>query len=125
MFILKQPSNTDEAEPSKAAEAGNKDKTGQAPSKSTGESSNTAESGNKGKTGQASPKTTVKSTGEVRTKVSICVPDESDGGTSLGKVEYVRKAKYDTRVIVNRGTENNPYFEIYPGADFGKGVARD
>ena len=63
--------------------------------------------------------------GGVKTKVGVPIPDESNGRTSLGKVVNVRKAGFGSRVIVNRGTEQNPYFEIYPGAEFGKGVARD
>lgn len=63
--------------------------------------------------------------GGVKAKVSICIPDESNGGTSLGMIVAVRKAGYDSRVIVNRGTQKNPFFEIYPGADFGKGVSKE
>ena len=63
--------------------------------------------------------------GGVKTKVAVPIPDESDGNTSLGKVVYVRKAGHGSRVIVNRGTEENPYFDIHPGAAFGKGVAKE
>ena len=63
--------------------------------------------------------------GGVKTKVAVPIPDESDGRTSLGKVVYVRKAGHGSRVIVNRGTEENPYFDIHPGAAFGKGVAKE
>lgn len=69
--------------------------------------------------GQASTK------GGVKTKVGVSIPDESDGLTSLGKVVFVRKAGFGSRVIVNRGTDVNPYFETHPGADFGKGVAKE
>ena len=62
--------------------------------------------------------------GGVKAKVSVCIPDESNGLTSLGMVVAVRKAGYGSRVIVNRGTPKNPFFEIYPGADFGKGIAK-
>ncbi len=75
------------------------------------ESSGTAASRNADKAGQASTK------GGVKTKVGVPIPDESDGRTSLGKVQYVRKAGNGSRVIVNRGTEQNPYFDIYPGAE--------
>lgn len=61
----------------------------------------------------------------VKTKVGVLIRDESDGRTSLGKVQYVRKAGFGTRVIVNRGTEEHLYFEIYPGAEFGKGIAKE
>ena len=71
------------------------------------------------KGGQASTKRGVK------TKIGVPIPDESDGRTSLAKVQYVRKAGHGSRVIVNRGTEENPYFDIYPGAEFGKGVAKE
>ena len=83
------------------------------------ESSGTAEPKAADQAGQASTK------GGVKTKVSVGIPDESDGLTSLGKVVIVRKAGFGSRVIVNRGTDVNPYFEIHPGADFGKGVAKE
>ncbi len=70
------------------------------------------------KGGQASTK------GGVKTKVSVPIPDESDGRTSFGKVVIVRSAGFGSRVIVNRGTDMNPYYDIHPGATFGKGVAR-
>lgn len=34
------------------------------------------------------------------------------------------KAEFGSRVIVNRGTENNPYHDVYFGADFGKRVIK-
>ncbi len=89
------------------------------------ESSGAAASQNADKAGQASTKAGVKTNGGVKTKVGVPIPDESDGRTSLGKVEVVRKAGFGSRVIVNRGTDVNPYFDIYPGADFGKGVAKE
>ena len=61
----------------------------------------------------------------VRGGTGAVIPDESNGMTSLGKVLYVRKAGYGSRVIVNRGTDVNPYYEIHPGAAFGKGVAKE
>ena len=82
------------------------------------ESSKAAASRNGDQPGQASTR------GGVKTKVGVPIPDKSDGRTSLGKVVNVRKAGFGSRVIVNRGTEQNPYFEIYPGAEFGKGVAK-
>jgi len=90
-----------------------------AESSEAAESSGAAASQNADKAGQASTKAGVK------TKVGVPIPDESDGRTSLGKVEVVRKAGFGSRVIVNRGTDVNPYFDIYPGADFGKGVAKE
>ena len=62
--------------------------------------------------------------GDVKAKVGICIPDESNGLTSLGMVVAVKKAGYGSRVIVNRGTQKNPFFEIYLGTDFEKGVAK-
>jgi len=90
-----------------------------AESSKAAESSGAAASQNADKAGQASTK------GGVKTKVGVPIPDESDGRTSLGRVQYVRKAGHGCRVIVNRGTEENPFFDIYPGADFGKGVAKE
>lgn len=81
--------------------------------------SETAASKSADKAGKSSTK------GGVKTKVAVPIPDESDGKTSLGKVAYVRKAGHGSRVIVNRGTEENPYFDIHPGAAFGKGVAKE
>lgn len=63
--------------------------------------------------------------GGVKAKVNIRIPDESNGRTSLGHVVCVRKAGYGLRVIVNRGTQENPLFEIYPGSEFGKWVAKE
>ena len=63
--------------------------------------------------------------GGVTTKIEVTIPNESDGRTFLGKVTYVKKAGYGLRVIVNRGTDEHPYFEIHPGATFGKGVAKE
>ncbi|KAL9041818.1 MAG: hypothetical protein Q9214_003976, partial [Letrouitia sp. 1 TL-2023] len=63
--------------------------------------------------------------GGVKTKMGVTIRDKSDGRTYFGKVVNVRKAGYGSRVIVNRGTEENPYFESYPGATFGKGVAKE
>lgn len=107
-----------------------------AESSEAAESSRAAASPNVNKAGQASTKDGVKTKaanragqtstkGGVKTKVGVPIPDESDGQTSLGKVEVVRKAGFGSRVIVNRGTDMNPYFDIYPGADFGKGVAKE
>jgi len=61
----------------------------------------------------------------VKTKVDVFIPDESDGRTSLGKVEVIRKADFGSRVIVERGTDMNSHFEIYSGAGFGKEVAKE
>lgn len=68
------------------------------------ESSGAAASRNADQAGQASTK------GGVKTKVSVPIPDESDGRTSLGKVVNVIKAGHGSRVIVNRGTEGNLIF---------------
>ncbi len=61
----------------------------------------------------------------VKIKVSVEILDESDGLTSLGKVVIVRKAGFESRVIVNRETDVNPYFEIHSEVDFEKGVAKE
>ncbi|KAL8816387.1 MAG: hypothetical protein Q9191_008340, partial [Dirinaria sp. TL-2023a] len=63
--------------------------------------------------------------GGVKIKVDVPISDEFDGRTSLEKIVNVRKADFGSRVIVNRGTEQNPYFEIYPGAEFGKEIVKD
>ncbi len=91
----------------------------EAESSKAAESSGAAASQNANKARQASTKDGVK------TKVDVPIPDESDGRTSLGKVEVIRKAGFGSRVIVERGTDMNPYFEIYPGAGFGKEVAKE
>ncbi len=107
-----------------------------AESSEAAESSGAAASPNADKAGQSSTEDGVKTKAAdragqtstkvgVKTKVGVPIPDESDGRTSLGKVEVVRKAGFGSRVIVNRGTDTNPYFEIYPGAEFGKGVAKE
>lgn len=60
----------------------------------------------------------------VKIKIAVPILDKSDGRISFKKVVYIRKAKHSSRVIINRGTEENPYFNIYPGAFFKKGVAK-
>ena len=63
--------------------------------------------------------------GGVKSQVHVRVPDMSNGRTPFGKVIHVRTAgSYGYRVIVNRGTLSHPYLEIYPGATFGKGMAK-
>ena len=57
--------------------------------------------------------------------MAVSIPNKLDGKISLGKVVYVRKARYSSRVIMNRGTEENPYFNIHPRAAFRKGVAKE
>jgi len=61
----------------------------------------------------------------VKTKVSVEILDESDGLTSLGKVVIVRKAGFESRVIVNCETDVNSYFEIHSETDFEKEVAKE
>lgn len=91
----------------------------EAESSKAAESSGAAASQNANKARQASTKDGVK------TKVDVPIRDESDGRTSFGKVEVIRKAGFGSRVIVERGTDMNPYFEIFPGAGFGKEVAKE
>ena len=62
--------------------------------------------------------------GSIKTKVAVPIPNESDSRISLGKVVYIRKVRHNLRVIVNRNTEENPYFDIYPRVAFGKGIAK-
>ena len=63
--------------------------------------------------------------GGVKVKISVCIPDESNDLTSLGMVVAVKKTEYDSRVIVNRETSKNFFFEIYPGADFEKKIVKE
>ena len=59
-------------------------------------------------------------------KVSVKIRDESDGNTSVGKVVMAKRlGPYGARVIVNRGTDELPYYEVYPGSQFLKGQARN
>ncbi len=61
---------------------------------------------------------------DVKTKVSVSIPDESDDRTSFEKVVIVRSADFDSRVIVNREIDMNSYYDIHSEATFGKEVAR-
>jgi len=61
----------------------------------------------------------------VKIKVSVEILDESDDLTSLGKVVIVRKAEFESRVIVNRETNVNSYFEIHSEVDFEKEVVKE
>ncbi|KAL9611397.1 MAG: hypothetical protein Q9167_003938 [Letrouitia subvulpina] len=54
---------------------------------------------------------------------SVAVHD--DGRTFFGQVVCVMPIGRGTRVIVNEGTKQSPYFSIHPGAMFGAGVARE
>ena len=63
---------------------------------------------------------------KVKHKVSVKIRDESDGNTSVGKVVMAKRiGAFGARVIVNRGTDEFPYYEVYPGSQFLKGQARD
>lgn len=57
--------------------------------------------------------------GGIKTKVGIQIRDESDGQTLLGKVCFVKKCGYGSRVFVNCGTEKNPLYKLYTGSTFG------
>jgi len=61
----------------------------------------------------------------VKTKVSIEILNESDDLTSLKKVVIVRKAEFESRVIVNCETDVNSYFEIHSEIDFEKKVIKE
>lgn len=63
--------------------------------------------------------------GGLKTKTNVPIPDESNDWMSLGEVVYVMKAGVGSRVIVNHGTDEKPYCDIYPGAELGKGVAEE
>jgi hypothetical protein len=62
---------------------------------------------------------------DVKAKVDILISNESNDRTSLEMIVNVRKAEYDLRVIVNRGTKKNLFFEIYFEAEFEKEVVRE
>lgn len=57
--------------------------------------------------------------GGIKTKVGVQIRDESDGQTLLGKVCFVKKCGYGSRVFVNCGTEKNPLYKLYTGSTFG------
>jgi len=61
----------------------------------------------------------------VKIKVSVEILDESDDLTFLEKVVIVRKAEFESRVIVNRETDVNSYFEIHSEIDFEKEVVKE
>lgn len=62
--------------------------------------------------------------GGIKTKVGVQIRDESDGHTLLGKVCFVKKCGYGSRVFVNCGTEKNPLYKLYIGSTFG-GAAKE
>ena len=53
----------------------------------------------------------------------IAPPTVRDGITFLGKIEVAKNVGHGWRVVVNAGTELNPFFRLFAGAEFGK--ARD
>ena len=57
--------------------------------------------------------------GGIRTKVGVQIRDESDGQTLLGKVCFVKKCGYGSRVFFNCGTKKNPLYKVYTGSTFG------
>jgi len=61
----------------------------------------------------------------VKIKVSVEILDESDDLTFLEKVVIVRKAEFESRVIVNHETDVNSYFEIHSEIDFEKEVVKE
>lgn len=61
----------------------------------------------------------------VKIKFDVFILDESNDRTSFEKVEIIRKADFDSRVIVKRVTNINSYFEIYSGAKFEKEVVKE
>lgn len=57
--------------------------------------------------------------GGIKTKAGVQIRDESDGQTLLGKVCFVKKCGYGSRVFVNCGTEEKPLYKLYPESTFG------
>jgi hypothetical protein len=62
---------------------------------------------------------------DVKTKVNILISNESNDRTSFEMIVNVKKAEYDLRVIVNRDTNKNLFFEIYFETKFEKEVVRE
>ncbi len=63
--------------------------------------------------------------GDVKIKVSVEISDEFDGLTLLEKVVIVRKAEFESRIIVNRETDVNSYYEIHSETNFEKEVVKE
>jgi molybdenum cofactor biosynthesis enzyme MoaA len=61
---------------------------------------------------------------DVKTKIDILISNESNDRTFLEMIVNVRKAEYDLRVIVNRDTKKNFFFEIYLETKFEKEIVR-
>jgi hypothetical protein len=61
----------------------------------------------------------------VKIKVDIVISNESNDRTFLEMIVNVRKVEYDSRVIMNRDTEKNPFFDIYFGTDFEKEIVKE
>ena len=62
--------------------------------------------------------------GGVKIRVSVSIPDQSDGRTSHGKVLCVMPIRTVYRVVVKRGTDMHPLFEAYLGMKFENKVAQ-
>lgn len=60
----------------------------------------------------------------VKIKVSVPISNKLDDRTSFGKVVIFKSVSFGSRVIVNRETNMNPYYDIYFGAAFKKEVAQ-
>jgi len=61
----------------------------------------------------------------VKIKVSVEILNESDDLTSFEKVVIVRKAEFESRIIVNRETDVNSYFDKHSEIDFEKEVVKE
>lgn len=61
---------------------------------------------------------------DVKIKVSVLVFNKLYDRTSFEKVVIVKSASFGSRVIVNRETNMNPYYDIYFGATFKKEVVQ-
>ena len=61
---------------------------------------------------------------DVKVKISICISNKSNDLTSLEMIVIVKKAEYDSRVIVNRDTLKNRFFEIYLETNFEKEIVK-
>ena len=62
---------------------------------------------------------------DVKIKVVVFISDKSNDNTSLEKIVYVKKVEHDSRVIVNRDTKKNLYFNIHWKTIFKKKIVKE
>lgn len=67
----------------------------------------------------------VPASGGVKTQLGVEMTDQSSGLTDWGKVVFVTRAGHGSRVVVNRGIDAHPFYDIHPNATFGRGVAAE